>query len=329
MQLHHGEITVLSESNYGAIFSVKLLKGKKHFENDGKTVISDHPEEESMMKEGSIQELLTKEDYKKMAETFPETTGTGKYRVLLVEDNEELLQMLQTLFTPLYTVLMARNGKEGLEIAMKEKPDLIVSDVMMPRMTGTEMCMHIKNNIDLSHIPVVLLTGLNSVEQNIEGLQQGADDYIEKPFHSKILLIRCNNIIRNRLLMQRKLNEQPDFDLSLLAVNSLDQNLLARINRVIDDHLEDQEFDVDTLATEAGLSRSSLFVKFKALTGITPNEFIQNQRLKRAAILLREHRELQIVEIAEQLGFGSSVYFSRSFKTRYGVSPAQYRKEKE
>ncbi len=327
IQLHHGEITVQSERDYGTIFSVKLLKGKVHFEKDGKTAVLDHPEEPAM-KGGALPGLLTEEDYEKMAKTLPETDEGKKYTVLLVEDNEELLQMLRTLFSPLYKVLQARDGKEGLETAMKEKPDLIVSDVMMPRMTGTEMCMHIKNNIDLSHIPVVLLTALDSVEQNIEGLQQGADDYIGKPFHSKILLIRCNNIIRNRLLMQRRLNEQPDFDLASLALNSLDQDLLKRINKVIDDHLDDPEFDVDRLATEAGLSRSSLFAKFKALTGITPNEFIRNQRLKRAAILLCEHKELQIVEIAEQLGFGSSVYFSRSFKNMYGVSPAQYRKKK-
>ncbi|SFS89676.1 Signal transduction histidine kinase [Porphyromonadaceae bacterium NLAE-zl-C104] len=327
IQLHHGEITVQSERDYGTIFSVKLLKGKAHFEKDGKTVVLDHPEEPTMQ-EGALPELLTEEDYEKMAKTFPETEEGKKYTVLLVEDNEELLQMLRTLFTPLYKVLQAHDGKEGLEIAIKEKPDLIVSDVMMPRMTGTEMCMHIKNNIDLSHIPVVLLTALDSVEQNIEGLQQGADDYIGKPFHSKMLLIRCNNIIRNRLLMQRRLSEQPDFDLSSLALNSLDQNLLKRINQAIDEHLDDPEFDVDRLATDAGLSRSSLFSKFKALTGMTPNEFIRNQRLKRAAILLREHQELQITEIAEQLGFGSSVYFSRVFKTKYGVSPAQYRKKK-
>lgn len=327
IQLHHGEITVQSERDYGTIFSVKLLKGKVHFEKDGKTAVLDHPEEPAM-KGGALPGLLTEKDYEKMAKTLPETDEGKKYTVLLVEDNEELLQMLRTLFSPLYKVLQARDGKEGLETAMKEKPDLIVSDVMMPRMTGTEMCMHIKNNIDLSHIPVVLLTALDSVEQNIEGLQQGADDYIGKPFHSKILLIRCNNIIRNRLLMQRRLNEQPDFDLASLALNSLDQDLLKRINKVIDDHLDDPEFDVDRLATEAGLSRSSLFAKFKALTGITPNEFIRNQRLKRAAILLCEHKELQIVEIAEQLGFGSSVYFSRSFKNMYGVSPAQYRKKK-
>jgi signal transduction histidine kinase/DNA-binding response OmpR family regulator/ligand-binding sensor domain-containing protein len=327
VQLHGGEITVQSERGYGTIFSVKLLKGVSHFENNDKAVLVEAPEEVTLQ-QGTLPEPLTEKDYEEIAKTFPEAEEGKKQTVLLVEDNEELLQVLYTLFAPLYRVLRARDGKQGLEMAMKEKPDLIVSDVMMPRMTGTEMCMHIKNNIDLSHIPVVLLTALDNVEQKIEGLQQGADDYIGKPFHSKTLLVRCNNIIRNRMLMQRRLTEHPDVDLSSLALNSLDQNLLKRINQVIDQHLHDPEFDVDKLAADAGVSRSSLFTKFKALTGITPNDYIRNKRLKRAAVLLRDQPELRVVEIAEQLGFGSPVYFSRIFKARYGVSPAQYRKER-
>ncbi|MDR1517797.1 MAG: response regulator [Dysgonamonadaceae bacterium] len=328
VQLHHGEIGVQSELGYGSIFTIKLLKGKTHFEEDGKTVILEHPED-FPEKDGGIPEMLTEKDYEEIGQNFSGTTTGKKYSVLLVEDNKELLQTLQTLFSPLYNVLTAHNGKEGLEIAMTENPDLIVSDVMMPQMTGTEMCMRIKNNADLCHIPVVLLTALNSEEQNIEGLQQGADDYIGKPFHSKILLMRCNNIIRNRLSMQRKLNEQPDSDLSLLAVNALDRKLLERINQSIDGHLGDPDFDVHALAREVGLSRSSLFTKFKALIGVTPNDFIQNHRLKRAATLLCEYPDMQIVEIADQLGFSSSIYFSRCFKTEYGIPPTQYRKTKE
>lgn len=326
VQLHHAEILVKSERDYGTIFTVKLPKGKAHFEGDGKAKVLDHPEE-LMATEGNMTELLSDEEYRQIAKAFPEKDVKGKYSVLLVEDNKELLQMLHALFSPLYRVFLANDGKEGLEIVMKEKPDLVVSDVVMPRMSGTEMCMQIKSNIDLCHIPVVLLSALDSIEKNIEGLLQGADDYIGKPFHSKILLIRCNNIIRNRLLMQHRLSEQPDFELSSLAINTLDQELLTRINQVIDEHIDDPGFDVDKLATDVGVSRSSLFVKFKALTGMTPNEFIVNHRLARAAIMLRDRRELQIVEIAEQFGFGSAVYFSRVFKSKYGSSPAQYRKQ--
>lgn len=326
VQLHHGEITVQSEQGYGTMFIVELLKGKSHFEQDNKTIIMDHPEE-PIPQESLLPELLTDEEYENLADTLPPPDDGKRYTVLLVEDNEELLQILKTLFEPLYNTLVARDGKEGLDMVIKEKPDLVVSDVMMPRMTGTEMCLHIKNNIDICHIPVVLLTALDSVEKNIEGLQQGADDYIGKPFHSKILLTRCNNLIRNRALLQHRMSEQNGVELSSLAVNPLDQDLLKRINHVIEEHINNPEFDMDQLANEVGVSRSSLFAKFKALTGITPNEFIKNERLKRAATMLREHPEMQIVEIAEQLGFGSSVYFSRIFKAHYGVSPAQYRKQ--
>ncbi len=327
VELHHGEISVQSELGYGTIFMVRLLKGKEHFENDEKATLLDQPDE-PMITTGSLPEPLTDKDYKDMSKALPISSEGDRYTVLIVEDNEELLQILHTLFAPIYKVLLARDGEEGLKAAMTEKPDLIVSDVMMPNMTGTEMCIRIKNNIDLCHIPVVLLTALNSVEQSIEGLQQGADDYIGKPFHSKVLLIRCNNLIRNRLLLQSKLNKQPDFDISLLAANVLDQELLERVTQIIDQHIGDTKFDVNTLARELAMSRSSLFSKFKALTGMTPNDFIQSHRLKRAAFLLREHSDSQIVEIAEQLGFSSSVYFSRCFKAQFGISPAQFRKEK-
>lgn len=327
VELHHGEISVQSELDYGTIFMVRLLKGKEHFENDEKITLLDHPDE-PMITIGSLPEPLTNEDYRDMSNALPSPSEGGRYTVLIVEDNEELLHILQTLFAPLYNVLLARDGEEGIKTAMAEKPDLIVSDVMMPNMTGTEMCIRIKNNIDLSHIPVVLLTALNSVEQSIEGLQQGADDYIGKPFHSKALLIRCNNLIRNRLLLQSKFNKQPEFDISLLAANVVDQELLESVTQIIDKYVSDSNFDVNMLARELAMSRSSLFAKFKALTGMTPNDFIQSYRLKRAALLLREDTDSQIVEIAEQLGFSSSVYFSRCFKAQFGVSPAQFRKEK-
>jgi len=325
VEMHHGEIALQSELGYGTIFIVRLMKGKDHFKDDEKVVILDQPEEPALT-ETALPDLLTEKDYKEMAMVFPEQEDGKRFTVLLVEDNEELLQLLESLFKPLYNVLLAKNGEEGLRIAQDEKPDLIVSDVMMPVMTGTEMCIRIKNNIDLSHIPVVLLTALNSVEQNIEGLQQGADDYIGKPFHAKALLVRCNNLIRNRLRLQNKFNKQIDFDISLLAANTLDQKFLDQVSVIIDQNLENASFDINALARELAIGRSSLFAKFKALTGMTPNDFIQTHRLKKAAILLRERPELQIAEISDMLAFSSSVYFSRCFKAQFGVSPAQFRK---
>lgn len=327
IELHHGRILVQSELNYGTIFSVKLLKGCEHFKEDKRITILKEGQEKSVYERNMHTEPLTEKEYEELSKIVPENADGEQFKVLLVEDNEELLQILLNLFSPLYKVSAARNGEEGLQSALTERPDLIVSDVMMPVMSGTEMCIRIKNNVDLCHIPVVLLTALNTVEQNIEGLQQGADDYIEKPFHAKALLMRCNNLIRNRLLMQRKWSKQGELDLNLLATNPTDQKLLGKITDIVTQHINNPDFDVNTLAKEVAMGRSSLFAKFKSLTGMTPNDFIQGQRLKRASIMLRENPQMQIVEISESLGFSSPVYFSRCFKSQFGVSPAHFRKE--
>lgn len=327
VNLHHGEITVQSQLGYGTIFTITLLKGKAHFENDGNTILLEVPEE-PMIKRGSLPDSVLPEEYKEVDTTFPDLK-VGSYKILIVEDNEELLQILNTLFTPFYQVILAGNGEEGLRKTIEEKPDLVVSDVMMPLMSGMEMCMKIKNNIDLCHIPVVLLTALDSVEYNIEGFQQGADDYVSKPFHARVLLMRCNNLIRNRLLLKSRLTQQGDFDVQLLASTSLDQKLLNRIVEIIDEHMGDQDFDVNILARELNMGRSSFFAKMKNLTGMTPSEFIQNQRIKRAAVLLQERPDMLVSEISDQLGFVSTIYFSRCFKTKFGVSPAQFRKKEK
>lgn len=325
ISLHHGEIAVQSQLGYGTIFTVTLLKGKEHFDKDGNIILQEEPEE-PMMKGGSFPDTVSPEEYEEIDKAFPGLKA-GSYKILIVEDNEELLQILNTLFAPFYQVLLARNGKEGLQTANEEKPDLVVSDVMMPLMSGMEMCMKIKNNIDLCHIPVVLLTALDSVEYNIEGLQQGADDYISKPFHAKVLLMRCNNLIRNRLLLKSRFTKQVDFDVQLLATTSLDQQLLNRITEIIDKQMGEPEFDVNALARELNMGRSSFFTKIKNLTGMTPSEFIQNQRINHAATLLQERPDLLVSEVSDQAGFASTVYFSRCFKAKFGVSPAQFRKK--
>ena len=325
--LHHGDIVVQSQVGYGTIFTVTLLKGKGHFENDKNAILLESPDE-PMIKGGSLPNSVSSEEYEEMDKAFPGLKA-GSYKVLIVEDNEELLQILNTLFAPFYQVILARNGEEGLQKAKEENPDLVVSDVMMPLMSGMEMCMKIKNNIELCHIPVVLLTALDSIEYNIEGFQQGADDYISKPFHAKVLLMRCNNLIRNRLLLKSRLTKQVDFDVQLLATTSLDQQLLNRIAEIVDLRMGEPDFDVNALARELNMGRSSFFIKVKNLTGMTPSEFIQNRRINRAATLLQERPDLLVNEISDRLGFASTIYFSRCFKAKFGVSPAQFRKKEQ
>lgn len=318
---HHGTISVESEEGKGSTFTVCLLRGKEHFTQDKEVQFVDGKEVPACLPESMPSELITL--------TEEETQGmeTGSYTILIVEDSEDLLQLLKQLFTPFYRVCLARNGKEGLAMAMEEKPDIIISDVMMPEMTGTEMCMQIKNNISLCHIPVVLLTALNTTEQNIEGLNRGADDYIAKPFNARILLARCNNLIRNRLLIHQQMANKPVSEIELITINRLDKDLLKQTIQIIEEHISDPEFDIPVLCRELGMGRTLLYSKFKALTGMTPSNFILNYKLKSAAALLRHQPELRIAEISDRLGFGSPIYFSRCFKAQYNTSPQNYRRD--
>lgn len=318
---HHGTISVESEVGKGSIFTVCLLRGKEHFAYDKDIQFVDGTKVPDCTCTSMPSELIT------FTEEETQSIGTGPYTLLIVEDSEDLLQLLKQLFAPFYKVCLARNGKEGLAMAIEESPDLIVSDVMMPEMTGTEMCMQIKNNIDLCHIPVVLLTALNTTEQNIEGLNRGADDYVVKPFNARILLARCNNLIRNRLLIHQQMANKPISEIELITINPLDKDLLKQTIQIIDEHISDPGFDIPMLCRELGMGRTLLYSKFKALTGMTPNNFILNYKLKAAALMLRQQPELQIAEISDRLGFGSPIYFSRCFKAQFNTSPQNYRKD--
>lgn len=329
IELHHGKIQAESKVNYGSIFVVTLEMGKQHFEGDSHIKI-----QETGNLIGTLDRLLPQtngmENSKGDLELPPLLKENKQpYKILLVEDNKELLETLNMLFSPFYSVLQATNGTEGLKMAQEEKPDLIVSDIMMPGMNGDRMCLELKQHIDTCHIPIVLLTALSSMENNIEGLLKGADDYITKPFHTKILLVKCNNLIRNRLLLQQKYRQEPACTLQLLASNETDRKMLQKIEAVIERHLGDPEFSIDKLAEEAAIGRRSLYNKFKQLTGMTPNDFILNYKLKRAASLLKNDPDLPVGEIADLLGFSSPRYFSRCFKNQFDLSPQDYRNNQE
>ena len=325
IELHHGTIQVESTPGYGSIFIVRLLKGCTHFTEEELARDQQEKQTESLIPD-TVAFTDHMEEFSDAEQREVLIEGDDSPRtILLVEDNEELLQILGSLFSPIYRVLLARNGKEGLEKAREERPDIIVSDVMMPEMSGTEMCLKIKNDFDVCHIPVVLLTALTSAEQNIEGLQRGADDYINKPFNAKVLLARCNNLVRNRIILQKKFSQQKDFDAQSLASNPIDQKFLDTVNSIIEKNLD----NIDMMARELGLSRSSLYAKFKALTGMTPNDFVLSCKLKRAATMLTAQPDLQIADISDRLGFGSPRYFTRCFKAQFEITPAEYRKRAE
>ena len=321
---HHGHIHVDSVLNSGSCFVVEIPLDKSVYEHDrevewdsGIMTVSVPP-----VKDTSTTTVEAASE-KESAEQFK---YAGRKTILIVEDDTELQDVLRRLFAPFYNVMLASNGKTGIEQALQHEPDLILSDVMMPEMSGMELCSIIKGRIDLCHIPVVLLTALDAAECNMEGLQKGADDYVTKPFDSQILLARCNNIIRNRVLLQEKYIGKRGNELSLLATNPLDRKMLDDVKTAIDANLDNADFNIDQLCREVGMSRTLLQKKFKALTSFTLNDYILQYKLKLAASMLVEEPYLQINEIAERLGYVSPRYFSRVFKEYYKVSPADYKK---
>lgn len=325
VEKHHGSITVDSVLGEGSTFTVRLPKTIDVFQADQNVQYSNQLVEKSIVP-GSLAALPGSEN-NSMESAEVENLDEKSRTVLLVEDNEELLQVLKELFSPFYEILCACNGEEGLKQVYEHKIDLIISDIMMPKMSGTEMCLQIKNNIDFCHIPIILLTALNSTEQNIEGLNRGADDYITKPFHAQLLLVRANNLIRSRLLMQHQFDKKPISEIDLTSINPLDKDLLKRTSQIIEEHIDDTEFDIPVLCKELGIGRSLLYTKFKALTGMTPNNFILNFRLKYAATLLQKYADMPIAEVGDRCGFSSPVYFSQCFKKQFETTPQLYRKK--
>lgn len=329
VEKHHGTISVESEVGKGSTFTVTLSLNMGVYQNDEHVQFVDTASDII-----TTEELMPGERIVPLPEiSVPENSliqeeeKENERTLLLVEDNKELLQILKQLFEPFYKVFLANNGKEGLALAYEHKPNLIISDIMMPEMTGIEMCLQIKNNVDLCHIPIILLTALNNTEQSIEGLNRGADDYISKPFNAQLLLARANNLVRNRLLIQHQLRKKPLSEIDLTSINPLDQEMLRKTSQIIEEHIDDPDFDIPELCKGIGIGRSLLYSKFKALTGMTPNNFVLNYRLRHAATLLRQYSDLPISEVSDRSGFSSPVYFSRCFKNQYGCTPQSYQKK--
>ncbi|EJX06470.1 protein containing Signal transduction response regulator, receiver region [gut metagenome] len=235
--------------------------------------------------------------------------------------------MLSKIFQNFYTVITAANGKEGLEKVRTETPDIVLSDIIMPEMSGTELCQAIKKDVNFCHIPIVLLTARTSAENIQEGLRMGADDYITKPFNVNILVSRCNNLINNRLMLQEKFSKQQQTNMQMLATNVEEKEFIDKATEIIQRELKNGNFTVDQLAMEMGIARTKLFTKFKSITGQPPGELIMTIRLKHAAYLLQNHPELNISEVSDLCGFNIPKYFSKCFKEKYNMAPMTYRKE--
>lgn len=321
VKLHHGTISVENVNPNGARFIVKLKLGNSHLtekEISKNFKLSDDVSQYAA--QIGVPEIELNSDIGDLV------LEEKEYTVLIVEDNTILRSFMKELLKETYNVLQAENGKVALEIAIKELPDLIISDVIMPQMVGTELCSLIKTNIKTSHIPVILLTSRTSLVYKFEGLESGADDYISKPFNLKEFKLKVKNLLDSQQRIKEKFSADDSYTVFNASLTSLDEELLKKAFKIVENNLSNEDFDIDLFSTELGLSRSMLFVKIKAWTNFTPKDFIQEIRLKSAAKLL-ELDKISISEVGYKVGFKRPKYFSQCFKKKYGVSPSEFVKK--
>lgn len=243
--------------------------------------------------------------------------------MLLVEDDPSILNYLTEILSPEYNILRAANGVEGLETAISELPDCIITDIMMPEMDGTEMCKRIKANPATCDIPVIILTAKTSIEQRVEGIAGGADSYIPKPFNIEHLRTRVSKLIELRKAMRDKYSGKLEVNDGTVKVKSADDKLLVKVEELVSTQLANPELTVELIAQEIGVSRSHLHRKLKQLTNQNPSDYIKNTRLRHAAYLL-SNKNIAVSEACYATGFSSLSHFSNSFKEYFGISPTKY-----
>jgi CheY-like chemotaxis protein len=321
--LHHGRIDVHSSEGKGTEFIIRLPMGTEHLkpeeivETTGLPFLRKKPIDISHRcpeeKKGE-DETIDVDEY----DTKP--VKDDKNVILVVEDNAEVRRFMRGPLKPLYHVKEAVNGRKGIDLAKKIIPDLIISDIMMPEVDGYELCNVLKKDIKTSHIPIILLTAKASEESIIRGLETGADDYITKPFNTRILLTRVRNLIDLRLQLQQKIQREMMLQPAEISVSSIDQKFIKELQEAIEKNLGDALFGVEQLGKKLYMSRTSLYRKIFGLTGESPREFIKSYRLKRGAQLLKANFG-NVTEVAFETGFSSTSYFIKCFKEKFHQSP--------
>jgi len=323
VQAHHGEVAVRSMPGQGSTFTILLPMGKDHLRPEeiaGETVLSEFEWKPRPPQVTGIDAISAPAEGEQGGE------NDHRKRILIIEDNPDMRALLRHQLTPAYRLLEARDGKEGLNLAQIEQPDLILSDVMMPEMDGYELAQRLRADLRTSHIPLLLLTARGGGEERMKGLNQGASDYLTKPFDRRELLLRIGNLIR----LQEQLKQRVRQDLANLGgsqqghpVTPADAQFLNHVIAVIRDNYADAEFAAAALARLLGVSRAHLNRKLVALSGMKTNQFIRTLRLQRAAELLGR-RAGSVSEIAFAVGFNHLSYFAACFKEQYGSSPSEY-----
>jgi len=324
VQALRGHIDVESEKGKGSRFIVRLPYTADRFEEKelNQTTV---PAEVNL--QGRVDVLLENMVFSNPADEEPEDDenlpAKSNPLVLVVEDNFDLRSFLMQTLRTEYRLIGAENGKEGLALAKKYSPDLIISDVMMPIMDGMELCSRLKKDIQTSHIPVILLTAQNMIENWIEGLETGADDYIPKPFNLQVLQARMQNLIESRRRLKKMFSSPQDVPVDKMTNNSVDEEFLNKVYAILEKSYQDSEFSASQFASEMFMSRSLLYKKIRAITDLNITDFINSFKLKKAVELMRESN-LPISEVAFQVGFNDPKYFSRIFKKFYGMSPSEF-----
>lgn len=332
--MHHASISVWSKVNEGSCFKIDFLKGKEHYGNEVEFILDDMAAAETQQVPASTSEE------KPAAADLPYAENDGslsKDTMLLVEDNIELRGFLRTIFSDEYNVIEAVNGADGLEKALKQIPDIIISDVMMPVKDGFEMMQDLRNEITTSHIPLILLTAKTAIESKLEGLEYGADDYITKPFSATYLKARVKNILMKRRKLQEMFREKL-MDASsqtqtaekeaspqeMPEMSPSDKKFMNKLMELMEANLDNGNLVVDDLVKEMAVSRSVFFKKLKSLTGFAPVEFIREIRINRAVQLI-DTGEYSITQISYMVGINDPRYFSKCFKQKMGMTPTEYK----
>lgn len=320
VDLHHGEMSATSELGKGSCFTVCLLLGDKHLQKEEMIPAAQNLKGDSIY---PLQNKLTKASF--MDTPIPELSikKNSKATILIVEDEYDVLAFLRENLSPNYEIVVAFDGQEGLVKANQCDPDLIISDIMMPRMDGIEFCTKIKSNLSTSHIPILFLTAQSREEDIFKGLDSGADDFIAKPFNLRVLETKINNIIITRQMLKERFKKELAFGIEDITITSLDEQFISRVVKLIEENIGNPEFNVDSIIRKINMSRSPFFRKIKAITGQTPSEFLRFFKLKRGAqVLLKSGKT--IAQVAYEMGYSSPKIFRAHFKKQFGQTPSEY-----